>query len=45
MKALNPDNLCGRAKNQVDDFIKEAVEPVLKKYSDLISNIDVEVRV
>lgn len=45
MKALNPDNLCGIAPKQVEDFIKTAVEPVLEKYGDLIENIKVEVNV
>lgn len=45
MQALNPDHLCGRAPKQVEDFIKENVNPVLEKYKDLISNEDVEVNV
>ncbi len=45
LKALNPDNLCGRAPNQVEDFIKEQVDPVLEKYSDIIRGINVEVNV
>lgn len=45
LKILNPDNLCGRAKNQVVDFIEEYVNPVLNKYSDLISNVNLEVNV
>lgn len=45
LQALNPDNLCGRAKNQVEDFIKVAVNPVLEKYGDLIKDIKVEVNV
>jgi len=45
LSALNPDNLCGRAVHQVEDFIKEEVDPVINKYDDLISNIDVEVNV
>ena len=35
IKALNPNNLCGRAQNQVTDFIEERVNPVLDKYNDL----------
>ncbi len=35
--ALNPDNLCGRAKNQVTDFIQEQVNPVLEKYQNLLN--------
>ena len=42
---LNPDHLCGRAKNQVTDFIEECVNPVLEKYKDLISEEKVEVNV
>ena len=42
---LNPDNLCGRAKNQVTEFIEECVKPVLEKYKDLISEDNIEVNV
>ena len=42
---LNPDHLCGRAKNQVTDFIEECVNPVLEKYKDLISEEKVEINV
>lgn len=45
LKILNPDNLCGRAKNQVEDFIQNNVDPIIKKYEDLIKNINVEVKV
>ena len=45
LKVLNPDNLCGRAPNQVEDFIKEHVDPILGKYKDLFKNINVEVNV
>lgn len=45
MHALNPDNLCGRAPNQVEDFINVAVNPVLEKYADMIKGINVEVNV
>ena len=44
-KILNPDNLCGRAKNQVTEFIEEVVNPVLEKYKDLINKEDMEVNV
>ena len=40
LAALNPDNLCGRAKHQVTDFIENCVNPVLEKYKDLL-NIEV----
>ena len=42
---LNPDNLCGRAKNQVTDFIEEYINPVLEKYKDLINKENMEVNV
>ncbi len=45
LKALNPDNLCGRAPHQVEDFVREEVDPVLNKYKDLYKNINVEVNV
>ena len=42
---LNPDNLCGRAKNQVTDFIEENINPVLERYKDLISTDNIEINV
>ncbi len=45
MKALNPDNLCGRAPNQVEDFINEIVNPILNKYSKLIKDVEIEIEV
>ncbi len=45
LKILNPDNLCGRAKNQVVDFVENQVNPVLNKYSDLLKDINLEVNV
>lgn len=45
LKALNPDNLCGRAPHQVDDFIYEKVKPILNKYSDLLKFENIEVTV
>ena len=45
LKILNPDHLCGRAKHQVEDFIKEQVNPVLEKYKDLINKESVDVNV
>ena len=44
-KALNPSNLCGRAPHQVEEYIENAVNPVIKKYEDLIKDINVEVKV
>lgn len=32
LSALNPDNLCGRAQNQVTDFIQTIVNPILEKH-------------
>lgn len=45
LEAMNPRNLCGRAPNQVVDFIEEKVNPVIEKYRDLVDNIKVEVNV
>lgn len=45
LNALNPDHLCGRAANQVVDFVEERVNPVLEKYHGLIQDIKVEVNV
>ena len=45
LRILNPDNLCGRAKNQVTEFIEECINPVLEKYKDLINNTEMEVNV
>ena len=45
LNILNPDNLCGRAKNQVIEFIEEQVNPVLEKYKDLIYKENMEVNV
>ena len=42
---LNPDNLCGRAANQVEDFIKADVNPILEKYSDYVQDVKLEVNV
>ncbi len=40
LAVLNPDNLCGRAKNQVTDFIEAIVNPILEKYkNDLTTEI------
>lgn len=36
LAALNPDNLCGRSKNQVTDFIENQVNPVLEKYKNYL---------
>lgn len=45
IKALNPDDLCGRAPNQVADFIEQSVNPILEKYAESIKDIQVEVNV
>lgn len=45
LKALSPENLCGRAMHQVDDFIADRVNPVLEKYGDLIEGVSTEVNV
>lgn len=45
LEILNPDNLCGRAVAQVEDFIREEVDPILEKYKNLFQDINVEVNV
>lgn len=45
LQALNPDNLCGRAPKQVEDFITNYVDKTLEKYKDLIKDINIEVKV
>lgn len=45
MQALNPENLCGRAVNQVTDFIEEKANPVIEKYSHLLNGVSAEVNV
>ncbi len=45
MKALNPNHLCGRASKQVEDFIKERVNPILEKYSDISRDVEIKVNV
>ena len=45
LKALNPDNLCGRAMHQVEEFVENSVNPVLDKYKDLLSGVSLEVNV
>ena len=45
LKILKPENLCGRAKNQVTDFIEHDVNPILEKYSNLIENVDTKLEV
>ena len=45
LKALNPDNLCGRAIHQVEEFISKDVNPILEKYKNLLSDNDIEINV
>ena len=45
LEILNPDHLCGRAPQQVEEFVEEIVDPILEKYSSLIQGINVEVNV
>ncbi len=41
---LDPSRFVGRAPSQVEEFVKEEVEPILKKYGHLIEEVE-EVRV
>ncbi len=45
LEILLPEKLCGRAKNQVTDFINEEVNPVLEKYGELIKDVDIHLDV
>ncbi len=45
LEILLPEKLCGRAKNQVIDFINEEANPVIVKYGNLLENIDVHLDV
>ena len=45
IEALNPDNLCGRAPKQVEEYISEKVNPILEQNKDLIKNTKAEVNV
>lgn len=45
MHALNPNNLCGRASKQVEEFISEIVNPILKKYENIIKGLNVSIEV
>ncbi|MCI8519390.1 MAG: adenylosuccinate lyase [Clostridia bacterium] len=42
---LNPDNLCGRAPHQVEEYVYGVIDPILEEYKELIKNIDIEVKV
>ena len=45
MEVLNPNNLCGRAPKQVEDFIEAKVNPILEKSGNLTDNLNIEVNV
>lgn len=45
LKILEPEKLCGRAENQVIDFIHQEVNLVINKYQDDIKNLDVHLEV
>lgn len=45
IKILEPDKLCGRASNQVEDFIKEKVQPKLEEYKNIIKKVEIEILV
>ncbi len=45
MEALSPENLSGRASNQVEDFITSRVNPVLEKYSEYAKDVDIKIEV
>ncbi|MBL8848949.1 MAG: adenylosuccinate lyase [Planctomycetaceae bacterium] len=43
--ALDPQQYVGRAPEQVDAFVRDQVEPLLKKYADDLAEDDADVRV
>ncbi len=45
LNAMEPNNLCGRAPKQVEDFVNAEVNPVLQKYCNMISDFNVEINV
>ena len=45
LSIMDPKNFTGRASEQVDDFIKEVVDPALKDYEDQLDKVDVDLRV
>lgn len=45
LEILLPEKLCGRAENQVTDFINIEVKPILEKYKKLLENVDVHLEV
>ena len=45
LEILNPDNLCGRASHQVEDYVRDVIDPIIEQNADLIENIDVEINV
>ena len=45
LKALEPNKLCGRAENQVVEFIETKVNPIIEKYGDEIKDLKVTVTV
>ena len=42
---LKPEHLCGRAKNQVTDFIEQDVNLIIEKYKNLLENVDTHLEV
>lgn len=45
LEILNPDNLCGRASHQVEDYVRDVIDPIIEQNANLIENIDVEINV
>jgi adenylosuccinate lyase len=45
--ALNPRNLCGRAPEQVDEYLEEFVWPIIEaaKKEEIFINLDIEVKI
>lgn len=45
LEILNPDNLCGRASHQVEEYVYEVIDPILEQNAELIQDINVEINV
>lgn len=45
LSIMDPKNFTGRASEQVDDFVKEVVDPALEDYKDQLGKVDVDLRV
>jgi adenylosuccinate lyase len=45
LSIMDPKNFTGRSSEQVDDFVKDVIDPALKDYEDELDKVDVDLRV